>query len=365
MASTILSKGFKSMEEFEASVYGQSNNEVMQSLEKADDPMLSSTSGTRNTVFGAETWFGLNSQENSFAAIPKKPFQKSGFRLETSYPAALGTGGVAENGALPDTIKPDFLELEFTLKTIAHTYNDSEIKELRAGGQDDDLGIDAVRKSVQRFHTKTMNKMLSIDTNTVAGTNFESYDRICETSARATADTGNQTDYDIYGFTRTSGTQLDGVVVDGGGNAMTKVDIRNLFKEVKKASGEQPTFFIGSSDVVGAVETLFEDQLRFNGAGRIKVGVNGVQTDAGDDALLSVSMIKGIPLLTDDDISNVALYALNTDYLHIEIAAPTQNIESDNPLINDAFGTKGVFRTVGELVCTKFSAQGKLINITV
>ena len=100
-----LSQGLNTIEELQNSAY-----EGLQDVNKADAPLLSNTTGSFNTVFGAEAWMQLNQKTNLFSVLPKKPFQQSGFRIETAYPGTLGTGGTAETAGLPDTIKPTFEE---------------------------------------------------------------------------------------------------------------------------------------------------------------------------------------------------------------------------------------------------------------
>ena len=351
-----LSQGLNSIEELQNAAYAG-----LQDVNKADAPLLSNTSGTFNTVFGAEAWMQLNQKTNLFSVLPKKTFQQSGFRIETAYPATLGTGGTAESAGLPDTIKPTFEEAELVMKRIQHTYSDSDIKEIRFNSNDDDLGIDSVRRSVQSFHIKTINKMLSADAGTAAaGVNMESIDRVISNQAEANADTGNEANYDIYGFDRSASTSFDATVQVSAGANMVKGDVRALLSGIDNASGDQLTAFIANNSVCDLVEKLYEDQIRYSGAARLTVGVNGVQTNAGDDVQLTVSQVAGIPLIRDSDIANDFLYGVNTEYMFIEMGLTTQNEESAERLLTGVNGTKGVFTTIGELKCVKASSQGKL-----
>lgn len=354
-----LSQGKSTIEELQDAAYAG-----LSDVNKVDAPLVSNTTGTFNTVFGAEAWMQLNEKANMWGVLPKKPFQQSGFRIETAYPDTLGNGGRAETASLPDTIKPTFAEAELTIKRIQHTYSDSDIKELRFQSNDDDLGIAAIRRSVQSFHIKTMNKMLSADAGTAAaGNNLESVDRVVSNQAEAVADTGNEANYDIYGFDRSAVTTFDSNVVAQAGASLAKSDIRGLLSTIDTASGDQPNVFICNNTVADVIEALYEDQIRYSGAARLKVGVNGIQTNAGDDVQLTVSQIAGIPLVRDSDISNDYLYALNTEYIWIEVALPTQNEESAERLLTGVNGTKGVFTTIAELKGVKPTAFGKLTGV--
>lgn len=351
-----LSQGTNTIEELQDSAYS-----FMSEVNKAAGPLVSNTTGTFNTVFGAEAWMQLNQKTNLWGVLPKKPFQQSGFRIETAYPDTLGTGGRAETGALPSSIMPDFKEAEFSMKRIQHVYQDTDIKEIRFQSNDDDIGLDAVRKSIQAFHIKTINKMLSADAGTaVAGNNLESIDRVISSQAEANADTGNEANYDIYGFDRSATTDFDAVIVLAAAAAVAKADVRKVLSELDNEGGDQPEFWLANNAVADRLEALYDDQIRYSGAARISVGVNGIQTNAGDDVQLTVSQIAGYPLIRDSDIANNFLYAINTEYMWIEVGMPTQNEESDQRLLTGVNGTRGVFTTIAELKCVKPSAQAKL-----
>ena len=351
-----LSQVLNTIEELQDAAYAG-----LTDVNKVDAPLLSNTSGTFNTVFGAEAWMQLNQKANLWGTLPKKPFQQSGFRIETAYPDTLGTGGRAETGGLPDTVKPTFEEAELVIKRIQHTYSDSDIKEIRFNSNDDDLGINSVRKSVQSFHIKTMNKMLSADAGTAAaGTNLESVDRVISSQAEANADVGNEANYDIYGFDRSATTSFDSNITQGTTGGLKKSEVRSLLSQIDNASGEQPSYWICNNTVADIVESLYDDQIRYAGAARIKVGVNGIETNAGDDVQLTVSQVAGYPMIRDSDIANDFLYAINSEYIWIEVGLPTQNEESSERLLTGVNGTKGVYTTIAELKCVKPTAQGKL-----
>jgi len=350
-----LSQGLNTIEELQNAAYAG-----LSEVNKADAPLLSNTSGTFNTVFGAEAWMQLNNKANLWGTLQKKPFQQSGFRIETAYPATLGTGGTAETASLPDTIKPTFEEAELTIKRIQHTYSDSDVKEIRFQSNDDDLGINSVRKSVQAFHIKTMNKMLSADAGTAAaGNNLESIDRVISSQAEAVADVGNEANYDIYGFDRSATTSFDSNIVSSAAG-LVKGDVRSILSAVDDGSGDQIEYWIANNTVADIVEALYDDQIRYAGAARIKVGVNGIDTNAGDDVQLTVSQIAGYPLIRDADITNDFLYAINGEFMWVEVGLPTQNEESAERLLTGVNGTKGVFTTIAELKCVKPTAQGKV-----
>lgn len=335
-------------------------------IAKADAPLLTSTAGANNDVFGAEVFSQLNESVPAFSILPKKPYRKAGFRVRTARGVTLGSSGVGENGAIPETVLSTYTELSMTLKHHVDSYNDSLLQELRSGVDNDDLSIDQVRRDTGEDHVKSIEKSLLQDADTLAGSNFESIDRIVSSqSEESTFLTAG--DADIYGFDRSGSTALDAYVDDNAGTdrVITKDLIRTAIRTITQNSGESPNVILTGYDTLGDIEALYESQARVVYE-RVTVGVNGVQTAAGNDVGLQVRSIEGIPLIASDQVAQDTIsrvYLLNTNHLWMEMALPTRNFESDDYLALDALGTKGMFITAGELKCVKFTAQGKIRDL--
>jgi hypothetical protein len=111
-------------------------------LLKADSPMLSSTAGTYQAIYGRKVWSQLNQEFNAFSILPKRPWDRSGWRVITEKPnAGVLHGGLAENGVLPDTVKPVFQHVAAKPKTIAD----------RAAGQRRTFSLDQLDDVFQRM----------------------------------------------------------------------------------------------------------------------------------------------------------------------------------------------------------------------
>jgi len=355
----LTNKGIKTIAELEAAYYGGN------SVTKADDPLLTSTTGVNNDIFGAEVWNQLNEKAKTWGILPKKPYTKAGFRVKTARGVTLGAGGVSENGTIPDTVKPTYVKLALTLKHVWHGYDGSTLKELRTPGNDD-IGLDQVKLDIGEEHVRSINAMLLVETDTLAGDNFESIDRVCSNSAES-AGLSAPSDNDIYGFDRSASTGLDAYVKDMASAAITKAEINLAIRTIEQNSGERPNVILTGYDTANDIEALFEAQGRMTYE-RVKTGVNGIETGAGNDVMLEVAMIKGIPMITDDAVhqdTKSRIYFLNTNYLWFEVARPTANFETtmDQMILLGRLGVEGGFMTAGELKCVRFSAQGKIKNI--
>ena len=62
--------------------YSYSGSELL----KADSPMLSTTTGIYQAIYGRKVWSQLNQEFNAFSILPKRPWERSGWRVITSRP---------------------------------------------------------------------------------------------------------------------------------------------------------------------------------------------------------------------------------------------------------------------------------------
>ena len=119
----------------------------------------------------------MNQEFNAFSILPKRPWDRSGWRVITASPNNDGVlhGGVAENAILPETVRPTFQHVAAKPKTIAHTFDMSETAIFLAD-KDDGLGDirSVLKEEMGKHHAEMVNKMLLTDVDTVAGNNFES-----------------------------------------------------------------------------------------------------------------------------------------------------------------------------------------------
>ena len=358
-----INKNINTIQDLEALYYGGNID-----VSKADAPLLTTTAGAANDVYGAEVWNQLNETAKTWQILPKKPYQKAGFRVKTARGVTLGSGGISENGTIPATVLPTYAELALDLKHVVHAYNSSILKDLRARAGNDDLTIDQLRRDMGEEHVAAINKMFHVDVSTLASNNFESIDRVCSSQSEesALADAG---DADIYGADRSASTAYDAYVDHNSGTdrVLTKDLLRTAVRSVEENSGKRPNVIITGYDTASDIDALFESQGRMT-IERVSVGVNGIQTNAGNDSMIEVSKVMGIPMIIDKDVASDTIsriYFVNTEYLWFEVAAPTVNIETntnDVVLLNE-LQTKGIFMTAGELKCVNFAAQGKIRDL--
>lgn len=372
----------KTIEDLEKLYYSDAGAKF---ITKADAPVLSTTTGVYNAVFGAQAWSQLNLEANAFGVLPKIPQLRSGWRVITARASGSVTGGQAENATLPDTIKPTFAEVSTKPKTVVHNFDVSELQEFLALSGDDAIGDMAfMRQYMAVEHAEHLNKMLLTDFDTLASNNLESLDRVVASDNEETSESYTAGDADIYGIDRSANAWSDAYVNHNSNTdrVLTDTLIRTLIRNVL-ANGARPTFYLTGYDTYASIQGEYDPQVRYLptaaiGQTEIQPSVNGIMTPAGIGTGLKVATVYGYPVILSkntptDTISR--LYLLDTSNaegfdlprLCVRVAKPTQYFEAGmnqgDPFGINRLGNEGMYRIMGELICTFFKAQGKIRDL--
>ena len=360
-------------------------------LLKADSPMLSSTAGTYQAIYGRKVWSQLNQEFNAFSILPKRPWDRSGWRVITEKPnAGVLHGGLAENGVLPDTVKPVFQHVAAKPKTIAHSFDMSEVAIFLAD-KDDGLGDirSVLKEEMGKHHAEMVNKMLLTDSETVAGNNFESLDRITgndggssggltsmETGAASGTDHCGASDLDIYSIDRSANSWSNAVVNCGADRAagqrrtFSLDQLDDVFQRMWELGGN-PKVMLTGYDTLMRLQQLLQAQQRFMEEKRVTPTYNGVKGVPGIEAGFIVATYNGVPIIPSKDVEKDGIsrvYFLDTDYLYFSTAIPTQyfesGIETGDPFAINRLGQEGLYRTMGEVWTTFFRAQGSIRDLS-
>ena len=104
-----------------------------------------------------------------------------------------------------------------------------------------------------------------------------------------------------------------------------------------------------------------------------QVGVGSEKTFPGTRTGLVLATYQGIPILPDADTpksinsSDTALgsnvYVLDTDYLEIAVAQPTQYVENRDYFAANALVVRGLLYTMAEMRCHNFFVQAKIADL--
>jgi hypothetical protein len=365
--------------------FGYSGSELL----KADAPLLSTTAGTYQAIYGRKVWSQLNQEFNAFSILPKKPWDRSGWRVVTAKPSTAVGGGIAENGTLPDTTKPTFQNVAAKPKTIAHSFDMSEVA-IFLNDKDDGLGDirSVLKEEMGKHHAEHINQMLLQDCDTPAGNDLESLDRVTgndggssggltsmETGG-ASADHCGASDLDIYSIDRSanswSNAEVDCGSDQAAGNRRTlSLDhLDTIFQKIWVRGGN-PKVMLTGYDTLMRIQQLLQAQQRFMEEKRVVPTYNGVKGVPGVEAGFIVATYNGVPIIPSKDVQADGIsriYMLDTDYLYYSTAKPTQyfesGIETGDPFAINRLGQEGLYRTMGEVWTTFFGGQGSIRDLS-
>ena len=367
--------------------YSYSGSELL----KADSPMLSTTAGTYQAIYGRKVWSQLNQEFNAFSILPKKPWDRSGWRVITERPNNDGTlhGGVAENATLPETVRPKFQHVAAKPKTIAHTFDMSETA-IFLSDKDDGMGDirSVMKEEMGKHHAEMVNKMLLTDSDNAAGNNFESLDRVTAADGDSAGLTGlkstggNQhvsaaTKLDIYSIARSAGSNdwakaevSCAADAQASSQRVLTLDLMDEMFQKMWQRGGNPKVILTGYDTLMRIQQLLQSQQRFMEEKRITPTYNGVKGVPGIEAGFIVATYNGVPIIPSKDMlpdGISRMYYLDTDYLYFSTAIPTQyfesGIETGDPFAINRLGQEGLYRTMGELWTTFFGAQGSIRDL--
>ncbi len=358
-------------------------------LLKADSPMLSTTGGTYQAIYGRKVWSQLNQEFNAFSILPKRPWDRSGWRVITARPNNDGVlhGGVAENATLPETVRPTFQHVAAKPKTIAHTFDMSETAIFLAD-KDDGLGDirSVMKEEMGKHHAEMVNKMLLTDVDTPAANNFESLDRVTANDGGSAGLTGLKTsssnthvtaatDLDIYSIDRSANSWSEAEMscaadAQASSQRVLTLDVMDEMFQKLWIRGGNPKVILTGYDTLMRIQQLLQSQQRFMEEKRVTPTYNGVKGVPGIEAGFIVATYNGVPIIPTKDMLSDGIsrmYYLDTDYLYFSTAIPTQyfesGIETGDPFAINRLGQEGLYRTMGEIWTTFFGAQGSIRDL--
>ena len=369
--------------------YSYSGSELL----KADAPLLSTTAGTYQAIYGRKVWAQLNQEFNAFSILPKKPWDRSGWRVVTAKPSFAKGGGVAENATLPDTTKPTFPQVAAKPKTVAHTFDMSEVAIFLAD-KDDGMGDirSVLKEEVGKHHAEHINVMLTQDVDTPAGNDFESLDRVTAASTMDSTGTGYAatvsggastthtahidaaSDVDIYSIDRSGNTWADAEIDIASDAGLTERTLSldhldGMFQKIWVRGGN-PKVILTGYDTLMRIQQLLQSQQRFMEEKRVTPTYNGVKGVPGVEAGFIVATYNGVPIIPSKDVAADGIsrmYFLDTDYLWFSTGIPTQyfesGIETGDPFAINRLGQEGLYRTLGEVWTTFFRGQGSVRDL--
>jgi hypothetical protein len=222
-----------------------------------------------------------------------------------------------------------------------------------------------------------MNAMLAADTDSPAGDNMHTIDRAISSGAESSL-LSQASDNDIYDFDRSGNNFESNVLHNSDTNRSFTINLLDdAIEQVKTNSGKNPVqdddyFWITGHDTYKIIEQEVGGKERLEPV-RTQVGMNGVQTNPGDDVGIITQSYKGIPIfesndIVQDDSGLSRVYLIDSSTMFIKTLLPTQFYSTgidmdDNPFAVDSRTNEGAFVTIGELTITNPKAHAKVRDL--
>jgi hypothetical protein len=139
--------------------------------------------------------------------------------------------------------------------------------------------------------------------------------------------------------------------------------------------GGSPKVILTGYDTIQALGELLQSQERFMGRTEIVPTHNGVRGVKGRELGFKVATYHDIPIIPTKEMGSTGsgtglsdILILDTDHIFLCTLKPTEyfegGIDAGDPFGVGKLGNRGLYRTIGEVVCTFFKGQGKITNLS-
>ena len=161
---------------------------------------------------------------------------------------------------------------------------------------------------------------------------------------------------------------------DGVGRDLSLNLLDTCIQKVRENGGE-PKLILMGHDQYFKLERLLNSQQRYMGQEEYQVGIGSERTFPGTRTGLVLATYMGIPIMPDADVpKSVAsngttvlgsnIYVLDTDYIEMAIAQPTQYVENRDYFAANQLIVRGLLYTMGEMRCKNIWVQAKITDLT-
>ena len=200
-------------------------------------------------------------------------------------------------------------------------------------------------------------------------------DIVAEDAAAVGGQSSRVRAYDLTLGGRTAGAWNAGASVSynsGTGRALSLNLLDTAIQKIRENGGEPKLILLGHDQYFN-LERLLNTNQRYLGQEEYQVGVGSERTFPGTRTGLVLATYQGIPIIPDADVAKSVssadavlgsnVYVLDTDYLEIAIAQPTQYVENRDYFAANALVVRGLLYTMGEMRCKNIWTQAKIADL--
>jgi len=241
------------------------------------------------------------------------------------------------------------------------------------------------------FRTSSSSSSLALAANDVlyvkSRAGFTSLDDIVEVHGRNISGTAVTDGVDVYNMystgngaagsvTRSSNSWAAAATVlhnSGVGRNLTTALLDEAIRSVRENGGD-PDIILMGYDQYDRLNSILQARQRFAGVDEFVVKVGDDSTLPGSHGGFQLATYKSIPIFVDIDtprgVSSTSaslgsnVYVLDTRYLEIAIAAPTQYMDNRDFFAANSLVLRGMFYTIGELRSLRFDVHAKITDLT-
>ena len=200
-------------------------------------------------------------------------------------------------------------------------------------------------------------------------------DIVAEDAAAVGGQSSRVRAYDLTLGGRTAGAWNAGASVSynsGTGRALSLNLIDTAIQKIRENGGEPKLILLGHDQYFN-LERLLNSNQRYLGQEEYQVGVGSERTFPGTRTGLVLATYQGIPIIPDADVAKSVssadavlgsnVYVLDTDYLEIAVAQPTQYVENRDYFAANALVVRGLLYTMAEMRCNNIFVQSKIADL--
>ena len=158
----------------------------------------------------------------------------------------------------------------------------------------------------------------------------------------------------------------------GTGRALSLNLLDTAIQKIRTNGGEPKLILLGHDQYFN-LERLLNSNQRYLGQEEYQVGVGSERTFPGTRTGLVLATYQGIPIIPDADVAKSVstadavlgsnVYVLDTDYIEIAVAQPTQYVENRDYFAANALVVRGLLYTMAEMRCKNIFVQAKIADL--
>jgi hypothetical protein len=347
---------------------------TLDTIMKSAGAVTTATAGVWNKVFGAVLWNQIPLSAPTFGILPTVEWERSGIRVVHDFMASVADGIPTSEGAVPPSVRPDIITMSVDPKEYVLTQDITDVIQALSNTADD-VGINfiSMRMMFGKHYLTNLERMIHDVSGTEGTTPSGYWVRMCDVVHNSGT---------IYGINRATNTWARAIVDTASALRTPDIDFINKMKARIEQLGVKPNVVVTSPINTAYFRSQADNKMFLSilDSRPVKISVNGIEGQEGYGVGVLVNQLYGLPIIESPFVGATGgsvgsgetrlpnIYVLTTEFsgdvlFGKMLLIPTTYHEANVPLAQNLFGTRIAYRTVGNLVCRRFNAQGKINSL--